>query len=1183
MKTILIAVFCLLLVSCTQKTLFKKLSSEETGIAFNNAIQENDSLNTLDLEFLYNGGGVAVGDFNKDGLPDLYFTASVTSNKLYLNKGNLKFEDVTGKAGVSGVGEWSNAASVIDINNDGFEDIYVCTTIKSDPQQRRNLLYINEGKQTDGVPRFKEMASAYGLADTSYAVHAAFLDYDNDGDLDMYLVTTKLAKRASTSLGIRDTSSEDYDRLYRNDWNAALKHPVFTDVSKAAGIHQHGYGLGVAVVDINKDGWKDIYVTNDFFSSDHLYINNKNGTFTDEVRDYFKHTARNAMGNAVADINNDGLEDVLTVDMNPEDNYRKKKNMSGYNYYEYQRMLYDSNELQYVRNTLQLNMGPRVNGNDSIGAPAFGDISFYTGTAETDWSWNPSIADFDNDGNNDIIITNGYPRDVTDHDFIAFRGMAKGFIKKQDIINEIPIVKIPNYAYKNNGNLKFENITKDWGLDEPSFSNGAVAVDLDNDGDLDYVINNINEEAFVYENTLNDKEKTQKNYIKIAFDGGAQNTKGIGAIVELYYGKTKQVYDNEPCRGYLSCTDTKAFFGLDSTKTIDSLVIRWPNLTRQTIKGVKANQLLTVNIANAHTPDSWDAPQIDSTALFTDITANANIHYKQFEADYIDFDKERLLPHKFSQYGPGLAVADINGDGLDDMYIGGCTDQNGSLLLQQPDGKFIQKLFPGDSIDSRGRPENMGVLLFDADGDGDNDLWCANGSNEYPANSSTYADRFYINDGKGNFRLDTTVIPLNYTSKSCLKAADYDGDGDLDLFIGGRCMPGNYPMPVSSFIYRNDSHNGIIKFTDVTASVCKDLQKIGMVCDAVWTDFDNDGATDLIVTGEWMPVTFFKNKGGKFENITAQTGIAGQKGWWSSLAAGDFDNDGDIDYIAGNLGLNAFVRGSDKEPVRVYAKDFDNNGNTDAVLTLYLKDQQGVRREYPALTRDDITSQMPALKKKYNAYKDFAVADIHQMFTPEQLKDALVLEANNFTSCYIQNNGNGKFVMKPLPQMAQLAPLNGMQTGDFNGDGNLDVAICANDYGNEITAGRYDAMNGLVLLGDGAGNFTAQTILQSGFFVPGDAKALVALTGADNSYLLAASQNKDDLKLFKSKLNTQHMVPVQSADRVAYITLSDGKKRKEELYFGTSFLSQSARFITKNNSIKQIEIVNAKGERRVVQ
>jgi hypothetical protein len=1183
MKATLLAAICLLLISCNNKTLFKKLSPDETGITFNNVVKENDSINPIDLEFLYNGGGVAVGDFNKDGLPDLYFTASTTPNKLYINKGNLRFEDVTDKAAVGGEREWSNAASVIDINNDGYEDIYVCTTIKSDPRRRRNLLYINQGKQPDGIPRFKEMAAEYGLADTSYSVHAGFLDYDGDGDLDMYLVTTKLARRSSTTFSARDTSTADLDKLFRNDWNAQLNHPVFTDVSKEAGINLHGFGLGIAIVDINKDGWKDIYVTNDFFGSDHLYINNKNGTFSEHVRDYFKHTARNAMGNAVGDINNDGLPDIFSVDMNPEDNYRKKKNMGGNNYFEYQAMMSENLELQYVRNTMQLNMGPRVNRDDSIGAPIFSDIGFYTGTAETDWSWNPSIADFDNNGNSDLIVTNGYPRDVTDHDFIAFRGMSTGIASREQLIAEMPIIKVPNYAFKNNGNLQFENTTKQWGMDQPSFSNGAVAVDLDNDGDLDYVINNINEEAFVYENTLNHKDNIQKNFLKIAFNGGAQNKNGIGAIAELHYGKIMQSFENEPCRGYLSCTDTKAFFGLDTIKVIDSLIIRWPNHTKQTIKGVKANQLLTVDIANANTPDNWDISQTDSTALFTDITTDDSIKYKQLERDYIDFDKERLLPHKLSQYGPGLAAGDVNGDGLDDLYVGGCSNQTGSLLLQQPDGKFKQQKLPQAPFDGANAPENMGVLLFDADNDGDLDLWCADGSNEYTANNSTYGDRFYVNDGKGNFRVDTSVMPLNYTSKSCVKAADYDGDGDLDLFIGGRCLPGSYPMPVNSFIYRNDSHNGIIKFTDVTASVCKDLQKIGMVCDAVWTDFDGDGKTDLIVTGEWMPITFFKNLGGRFENVTAQTGIANQKGWWNSLVAGDFDNDGDIDYVAGNLGLNAFIRGNDKEPVRVYAKDFDNNGNIDAVLTLYLKDQEGIKREYPALNRDDITSQMPALKKQFNAYKDFAVADIHQIFTPEQLKDALVLEANNLASCYIQNDGNGKFEIKPLPPLAQMAPLNGMQTGDFNGDGNLDIAICGNDYGNEVTAGRYDAMNGLVLLGDGAGNFKPQSILQSGFFVPGDAKALVALKGADNNYLLAASQNKGMLRLFRDRLHTQQIIPVQPDDRMAIITLNNGKKRKEELYYGTSFLSQSARFIAKNNSILQIEIVNAKGEKRVVE
>ena len=519
-------IFLLFILSCNKpNTLFIQLSSSQTGISFNNAITENDSINPLDLEFLYNGGGVAVGDFNNDGLPDLYFTASTTSNKLYLNEGNLKFKDVTSVAKVDGEGEWSNAASVIDINNDGLEDIYVCTTIKEQPQQRRNLLYINQGLDKNKIPVFKEMATEYGLADTSWSVQAAFFDYDNDGDLDMYLVTTKLAQRQSASFNSNTikNSDADVDKLYRNDWNPVLKHPVFTDVSKQAGINEHGFGLGVAIADINNDGWKDVYVTNDFYGSDHLYINNRNGTFTDEVKQYFKHTSQNAMGNDIADINNDGLPDIVAVDMNPEDNYRKQKNMGSNNYFIEQNMLNENLELQYVRNTLQLNLGNAVGENDSITHPVFADIGFYAGVAQTDWSWNPSLADFDNDGYKDLIITNGYPRDVTDHDFAAYRNKAQNLASKQEIIDQIPQIKISNYAYKNPGNLKFENVTQQWGMNEPSFSNGAVYVDLDNDGDLDYVVNNINDKAFVYENTTNTKNKINKNYLEIQFNGGNKN------------------------------------------------------------------------------------------------------------------------------------------------------------------------------------------------------------------------------------------------------------------------------------------------------------------------------------------------------------------------------------------------------------------------------------------------------------------------------------------------------------------------------------------------------------------------------------------------------------------------------------------------------------------------------------
>lgn len=1135
------------------------------------------------MDYLYNGGGVAVGDFNNDGLPDLYFTASTTSNKLYLNKGHLSFRDVTDEAGVGGEGRWCNAASVVDINNDGLLDIYVCATNKKNPKDRRNLLYINQGLDKNGVPVFKEMAKEYGLDYSGYSVHAAFFDYDNDGDLDMYLVTTKPASRQAANFSSNniETDNSDVDKLYRNDWNSKLNHPVFTDVSAQAGITKHGYGLGIAIVDINKDGWKDIYVSNDFYSNDHLYINNKNGTFTDKSKEYFKHTSMNAMGNDVIDINNDGLADILTVDMDPEDNLRKKKNMGVGSYYAYQTMLGPKSSLQYVRNTLQLNMGPRMKGNDSVGNPIFADIGFYAGVAETDWSWNTSIADFDNDGLRDIIITNGYPRDVTDHDFSAYRSNAANITSKQKLIDLIPQIKIPNYAFRNTNGLKFENVTKTWGMDEPSFSSGAVAVDLDNDGDLDYVINNINGKAFIYENTTNKDGKIGANYLDIKLTGSAKNRFGIGTFVEIYYKGKMQVYENSPYRGYLSTCDTKVHFGLGKNNFVDSVLIRWPGNKKQVIKHVAANQVLSVNINAAKQTDNWRIDAVNHKSLFTDVTKSTGIDYVHKQEDHIDFDYERLLPHKFSEYGPGLAAGDVDGNGLDDIFIGGTADYPGRFFLQQPDGRFIAKPLPVIPDKNMAQPDNMGVLLFDADGDGKPDLYCASGSNEFVPGAKNYQDRLYINKGKGNFVLDTLALPKNYTSKSCVRAADFDNDGDLDLFIGGRVLPGEYPTPVSSFIYRNDSKNGKVKFTDVTQQVAPCLKNIGLVTDAIWTDFDNDGWVDLIIVGEWMPVTFLKNDHGHFKNITKTTGIGGETGWWDSIVAGDFNNDGYTDYIVGNLGSNSFYRADHTYPATIYAKDFDKNGSIDPIITMYLKDALGVKREFTAANRDEIIGQLPFLRKKFLTYKDFGNAEFSNFFTKEDMKGALKLQANNFNSCYIENQGNGVFKIRPLPAMAQLAPLNGMVTGDFNHDGNLDVAINGNDYGTDVTNGRYDAMNGLLLLGNGMGGFTPASIMQSGLFVPGNAKALIKLKGAGNTVLLASSQNRGPLQIFKLR-QAGKLIALNPNDRTVKIILRTGKVRKEEIYFGSSFLSQSSQFISLDSSIRRIEITDTKGLKRVI-
>jgi enediyne biosynthesis protein E4 len=1112
-KLIYLTVFASFFIHCKKEksTLFVALDSKQTGIDFINTITENDTLNILKTEFLYNGGGVGIGDLNGDGLQDVFFTGNQVDNKLYLNRGNLKFEDVTTASNTQKQkNEWSSGINILDLNNDGKKDLYICNTFLNNPEKRKNLLYVNQGNDSNGIPKFKEMAAEYGIADTTHSSNAQFFDYDQDGDLDLFISTNYMDRR-NPSMYVKkkiDGSDINRDRLFRNEENKVLGHPYFKEITTEAGLLFDGFSHSALIMDMNEDGFPDIYVANDYVSNDLVYINQKNGTFKNEAAAIFKHQPYSSMGSDVADVNNDGLLDIFTTEMLPYYNKRKKLFLNGNSYATYINNEQYGYEYQYSRNVLQLNRGI----NPETGLPIYSDVAFLAGVQETDWSWTSLMADFDADGLRDIFITNGFPRDVTDHDFGAYRSQYNNLWSPMELQDFIPQIKVPKFAFKNEGNLKYSDQSKSWGVDISAFSNGASYGDLDNDGDLDLVVNNINDKAFLFENKQQ-QSKEKSNYLRLNLIGNAQNLDAFGVKVIAYWNGQQQAALTTSARGYISTSENILHFGLGKNTDVDSLKIFWNAKDIQILKKIAANQTLSIS----YSADNQSiALKSDNIGFLRSLDTNSfGLDFIHEEKDFIDFDIQRTLPHKLSQYGPSLSVADVNGDGFEDIYIAGAEGKDGSWLLQNIAGNFTKK-----SVSYKNTPEKLGeevgTLLFDADNDGDKDLYLVHGSNEYNAGQAAYQDIFCINDGKGNFSIATNAIPVETESGSCVKAADFDNDGDLDLFVGSRLTPLSYPKPGKSFLLRNDSKDKDKPlFTDITAQICPEISQIGLINDAIWTDFNNDKKIDLILAGEWMPLTFFENQGNNLKNITQSTGIAEKLGWWSSLCQADFDKDGDMDYIAGNYGQNLYYQCSEKEPMTMYAKDFDKNNSYDAFISCYGVDSLGARHEYFYSNRDDMVKQLIQIKRKFLTYGAFGEATVQDVFSKEELKDAQILKTNWLYSSYIENKGNGKFEITALPYQAQLAPIFGILPFDVDADGILDVLMVGNDYGMELLQGRADAFNGLILKNKGKGQFQAIELNESQFFVPNDARALVRIQNAKHGEMILASQNRGSIKAFK--------------------------------------------------------------------
>ncbi|HJS42980.1 MAG TPA: VCBS repeat-containing protein [Gemmatimonadales bacterium] len=1088
----------------TTQPLFKQLAPNATGITFANTIPTSDSINVLTNVYLYNGGGVGVGDIDNDGLSDVFFTGNMVSSRLYLNRGNMRFEDITQSAGVATT-RWASGVSLVDINGDGYLDIYLSMSGPpwATPEDTRNLLFINNRNRT-----FTESAKAYGIDDSGFTAHAVFFDYDGDRDLDLFLLGNSPQDFARSQLelhpaGLRRQSSAGQDRLYRNNGNA-----TFTDVSREAGILTEAqFGLGVVVNDFNRDGWPDLYLSNDDLADDVLYINNRNGTFTDRSGTWFKHTSFAGMGIDAADFNNDGWPDIMQTDMMPEDAPTRKR-MSGAvtagdQAERRQRGYHDA----YTQNTLQLS-----NGLTSSGDLVFSDIARMAGVAYTHWSWAAVFGDCDDDGYKDLFVTNGYPKAVTDFDYQTrmFRlhqteqNLDTISPQRLKIIKELPTFSVSNYMFRNNRDLTFTNTTREWGLDQPGFSYGAALADLNNDGKLDLVVNNIDAPASVYQNV--GPAGVPGHYLDIVLRGEAPNTQGIGAVLTLVAGGERQYLYHTPYHGYLSSMAEREHFGLGATTQVDSLIIVWPDGRSQTLTDLAVDRLVTVNQSDAKLENRGRATDVAPAErpLFQRMAPNRAPRYKQAVLGYTDFAIQPLLPNQVSRQGPPLAVGDANGDGLDDLFVGGVPGTPGKLFVQHPDGRLTESSQEQPWARDRGY-QDWGALFFDANGDGRLDLYVASGGYHFSPISAFLQDRLYINEGGGRYARDSAALPVMLTSTAAVAAGDFNADGKPDLFVGGRLAPRNYPYPARSYVLRNDGG----RFTDVTEHVAPELGTPGgMITGAVWIDFDGDGHLDLVTAGDWMPLQFFKKEGQHFRNVTESMGIGPTRGRWLSLATGDFNRDGHPDLVAGNLGQNHTYRTSRDSRFGIIAGDYTGVRRTDIILT---KEIDGT--EYPWYGFAMLGKAVYTIGLRFPNHAAFSHASIRDILSPSQIAGSLHYQADTFASLYLQSTGQGTFIATPLPSAAQIAPVRGIVVTDVDGDGNLDLLVAGNLYDTEPNTPPADAGNGSWLRGDGRGYFTAVSPRESGFLAPGNVTGLNAMKTPAGTAVLVANHG-DSLSAF---------------------------------------------------------------------